>query len=240
MKTIISVVLLIVFFVGAGYSQIQTSCFVSGGLKDEHRIRFTVSGRNVSGEFVVVREYDESRAEAFPFTGNSSQNSISVRFANGNIPDIFPKKGSRLTFSLTTVGTADILKLKLTDLKKDRGWFEVYSEEYETCEPSYGTLSKTAKRISFAKGAKSATVPVTLTFQRERKAFLINLKKGQRLSVTAIGCGISYFDLDKTPYDEGTAIDTLGIESIRQSGDHLFVISPAGVPGLCNVIFMTN
>ena len=71
----------------------------------------------------------------------------------------------------------------------------------------------------------------------DRKSFLINLRAGQSLSVEAIGCGISFFYPNKTAYEEGTAIDTWGSTSLPQTGDYLFIISPAGEPGTCSVRF---
>jgi hypothetical protein len=237
MKTVILTILVLVF---AGNAQSQSKCFLNGGLKDEHRINFTVSGSDVKGELAVVREYDESKTETYPFTGTASTTSISVKFAAGKVPDVFPKKGSRMAFTIATSGDAESLTLKLSTLINDRGWSDVYSEVFESCEPSHGTLAKTAKRVSFAKGTRSATVPTTFTFQRERKAFLLGLAKDQRFAVEAVGCGISYFNPDKTPYDEGKAIDTWSSDALPQTGDYLFIISPAGQPGICSVVFKTN
>jgi len=237
MKELLPTILILVV---AGSVEAQSKCFVNTGLKDEQRVSYTVNGRDVKGELAVVREYDESKSESYPFTGTVSTTSISVKFAAGKVPDVFPKKGTRMAFNIVKSGDSEILTLKLSTLINDRRWSDVYSAVYESCEPSYGTLAKTAKRISFAKGASSATVPTTFTFQRERKGFLLGLAKGQRFSVTAIGCGISYFNLDKTPSDEGTAIDTWSSESLPQTGDYLFVISPAGELGTCSVVFKTN
>ncbi|CAN5413445.1 hypothetical protein BH10ACI2_BH10ACI2_00700 [soil metagenome] len=233
-------ILTILVFIVAGNAPSQSKCFLNAGLKDEHRISYTVNGRDVKGELAVVREYDESKRETYPFTGTASTTGISVKFASSKIPDVFSKKGTRMAFTISTTGDVESLTLKLSTLINDRGWSNVYSAVYESCEPSYGTLAKTAKRVSFAKGARSATVPTTFTFQRERKAFLLGLAKGQRFSVTAIGCGISYFNPDKSPYDEGTAIDTWSSDALPQTGDYLFVISPAGEPRTCSVVFKTN
>lgn len=240
MKPMYTILIPVLFVAAVGSVNAQPKCFLNAGLKDEHRFSFTINGREVKGDLAVTREYDESRTETYPFTGTASKTSISIKFAAGKVPDVFPQTGTRLALTIVTSGDVETLTIRLSSLIHDRGWSDVFSAVYESCEPSYGTLAKTAKRLSFGRGARSVTVPTTFTFGRERKAFLLNLEKGQRVSVTAIGCGISYFNPDKTPYDEGTAIDTLGTGTLPQTGDYLFLISPAGQPGTCSVVFKTN
>lgn len=224
------------FFV-AGYSQTQTKCFRNAGLKDEHRINLAIDGRKVSGEFMVARDYSEEQTQIYAFTGTITGGNLTVRFTP-KVPDAFPPKRSTLAWRIVTKGDVQTLRLQLYGRKA--GKYAAYTADYESCEPSYSTLRSSAKRVSFAKGSSSVSIPVTLNAMSERRSFLVNLRARQRLSITAVGCGISYFNPDKTPYDEGTAIDTWGSESLPQTGDYLFVISPAGVPGTCNVIFKTN
>lgn len=93
-------ILTILVLVVAGNAQAQSKCYLNAGLKDEHRINFTINGRDVKGDLAVVREYDESRTETYPFTGTASTTSISVKFAAGKIPNVFPKKGTRMAFTI--------------------------------------------------------------------------------------------------------------------------------------------
>lgn len=224
----------------AGVSQAQSKCFVNAGLKDEHRITLTIDGRKVTGDFAVVREYDPAQTETYPFTGTKALADLTIRFTSGKIPEALSTKAKYAVWTLVNTGDVEILRVKLYGMKYDVGRYEVYTADYESCEPSFSTLEKTAKTVSFLKGAKSATEQVAFTSASERKVFRVDVIKGRRFSVTAPGCGISYFNPDETPYDEDTAIDTLWIESAPLSGYYLFVISPAGEPGTCSVTFKTN
>ncbi len=218
----------------------QSKCFLNGGLKDEHRVYLNISGANVSGEFVIVRDYNDETRETFSFSGTKSGNNLTVKFVGNKIPESFPPRLKSFLWTLSTVGDKEILLVKLYGKNSETGKYSNYTADYDSCEPGYNELFKTAKRVNFAKGATSAIVQTSLTSQNERKTFLLNLRKGQKISVEAIGCGISFYYPDKTAYEEGTAVDVWGSDSLAQSGDYLFIISPAGTPGICNVIFKTN
>ncbi|HQU84961.1 MAG TPA: hypothetical protein PKY59_17610 [Pyrinomonadaceae bacterium] len=217
----------------------QSNCFVNGGLKDEHRVYLNISGAKVSGEFIVVRDYNDETRENFIFSGTKSGNNFNVKFAENKIPESFPPRLKSFLWTVVNVGDKEILKIKLYGKNSETGKYSVYTADYDSCEPSYSELFKTAKRVSFAKGASSAIEKVAFTAESERKTFLLNLRKGQKLSVEAEGCGISFYYPDKNRYEEGTAIDNWGSDSLLQSGDYLFVISPAGTPGTCSVNFKT-
>lgn len=238
MKKICFLILTMMFF--CVFADAQSKCFVNGGLKDEHRVYLNISGANVSGEFVVVRDYNDETRETFMFSGTKSGNNFNVKFAANKIPESFPPRLKNFLWTLVNGGGKEILKIKLYGKNSETGKYSAYTADYDSCEPSYAELMKTAKRVSFAKGANSATVQTSFTSQDERKTFLLNMKQGQKVSVEAIGCGISFYYPNKTAYEEGTAIDTWASDSLSQSGDYLFIISPAGEPGKCAVKFSVN
>lgn len=217
----------------------QSKCFVNGGLKDEHRVYLNISGTNVSGEFVIVRDYNDETRETFMFSGTKTGNNLNVKFAANKIPESFPPRLKSFLWTIAATGDKEILRVKLYGKNNATNKYSVYPADYDSCEPGFAELKKIAKRISFAKGATSATEETSFTSQSGRKTFLLGLKKGQKISVEAAGCGISFYYPDQKSYEEGTAIDTWGSDSLMQSGDYLFVISPAGMPGKCSVIFKT-
>jgi hypothetical protein len=217
----------------------QSKCFANGGLKDEHRVYLNITGGNVSGEFVIVRDYKDEMRETFMFSGTKTGNNFTVKFAVNKIPESFPPRLQSFIWTLVTAGDKEILRVKLYGKNSETGKYSIYTADYDSCEPSYAELFKTAKRVSFAKGASSATMQSSFTSQDERKIFLLNLRKGQKVAVEAIGCGISFYYPDKTAYEEGTAVDMWGSNSLSQSGDYLFIISPAGMPDKCSIIFKT-
>lgn len=235
MKSYLAVWLLLLFSISI--SAQTKKCFVNMGLKDKHTVYLTIDGAKVSGEFKVEKEYEKTTV--FNFSGTNSNNNLNISFANGKSPYQLPPKSTKGVWMLKKVGDAETLQVKIYGKNYETNKYSTYFATYESCDPSYETLFKKAKRISFAKGATSATTNVTLASIDDKKAFLLKLGKGQKFRVEAIGCGISFYYPDKTEYEEGTAIDMWGSDSLTQSGDYLFVISPAGTQLTCNVNFKT-
>jgi hypothetical protein len=219
-------------------AQPSKKCFVNEGLKDKHTVFLTIDGTKVTGEFAVEKDYET--ATNYNFTGKNSANTLSINFADNKYPYQLPPKAKKGVWLIKKVGDEEVLSIKIYGKNYDTDKFSNYFADYRSCEPSYETLLKKAKRITFAKGATSATVTANLINKSDRSSFLINLAKGQKLSVEAIGCGISFFYPDKTPYEEGTAIDMWGSNLLTQTGDFLFSISTAGELNKCAVKFSTE
>lgn len=229
------VLLIIAFCAAAAFGQMK--CFQNDGLKDRHRITMAMERRTVTGVFTVIREYDAAKTEDFPFTGPRSANEMTVNFPGGKFPEELFSKAKRITWAVEDSGDTEVLRVKLYGMKYEVGLYETYSVVYETCEPTYDNLFKIAENVQYAKDATEATVTAAFIRKNERKPFLVDVIGKRRFSVTAPGCGISYFGPDKKPYNEGTAIDALTIDSPPSSGYYLFVLSPAGEPGTCSVKF---
>lgn len=222
---------------GIAYAQSQKKCFVNGGLKDESRVYLTISGTQVAGEYVIERDYESAMRETYVFSGTRTGDNLAVKFAAGKTPDALPRSAGNFFWALVTTHGKESLRIKFFGKNYSTSRNEIYTADFESCEPNYATLAKTAQRVAFAKGATSANVSVALKTKTERRAFLLNLGKGQAVTAQAAGCGISFYYPDKTQYEEGTAIDAWSSTALAQSGDYLFVISPAGLPGTCNVLF---
>ena len=217
-------------------AQPQSNCFQFGGLKDKHAFRFQADGGDVAGSYSVERDYDAEQTETYDFSGTRTGNNLSVKFSTYAKLQTHPFEIKSAILTLAKSGEAEILKVKFYG----KGKSAVYSMDLESCEPSVETLTRAAKRISFAKGANSATVSPKFANQSERKAFLLGARKGQTISVFSPGCGIDFYYPDKTENQE-PGIDTFETEKLPQTGDYLFVISPAGEPGKCSTTFkVTN
>lgn len=213
-------------------------CFKNNGLKDGHTVYLKVEGSKVSGEFIVMREYQTQ--ETYNFSGTNLNNNLSVVFANDKTPYQLPPKAKKGNWMLKTLDNAETLQIKIYGKDYNTNKWSTYSATYEPCDSSYEILAKSAKRISFAKGATSATTESVSDGKTTEKAFWLNLGKGQKFSIEAPGCGISFFYPDKSKYDEGTAIDTWGSDSLPQGGDYLFVFSWAGEASKCTIKFSTK
>ncbi len=212
-------------------------CFVNAGLEDKHIVYLTIDGTQVKGEFIIEKGY--GAATTYNFNGTNLNNNLSINFANAKIPYQLPPKAKKGVWLLKKVGEVETLSIKIYGKNYETNKYSAYFATYESCEPSYETLAKKAQRISFANGATSATVNVTLTDEADKKSFWLKLGKGQKFYIEAPGCAIAIYYPDKTPDSEG-AIDTWGDDSLPQGGDYLLVFSPAGVPGTRTIRFSTK
>lgn len=147
---------------GIACAQPQKKCFVSGGLKDEVRVYLSINGIQVAGEFFMARGYDAASREIHVFGGTKAGNNLSVKFAAGKTPDALPRSKESLAWTLVTTPFKESLQVTFYGRNYNTNKYEFYKADFESCEPSYAALAKTAQRVSFAKGASSATVSVTL------------------------------------------------------------------------------
>ena len=232
--------LLVLVLSGVACAQAQQKCFVNGGLKNEDRVYLTINGAQVAGEFIIERGYEPANRETYVFSGTKTGNRLNVKFSAGKTPDALPRSVDSFVWDLVTTPDKESLRIKFYGRNYNINRNEVYTADFASCEPSYAALAKGARRVSFANGANSASVAVALKGKQERSTFLLNLGKGQAASVQAIGCGISFYYPNRTQYEEGTAIDSWSSKALAQSGDYLFVISPAGLQEFCNVTFTAN
>jgi hypothetical protein len=235
--------LLTLIFNGIGnfaLAQPQQKCFVNVGLKDEDRVYLTIDEAKVAGEFAIERGYEAANREIYAFSGTKSGNNLTVKFTSGKTPDALPQNLENFEWTMVTTSGNESLRIPFYGKDYTTNKYAVYSANFESCEPGYAVLARTAQRVAFAKGASSARVAVALKAKTERKTFLLNLGKGQAASVQAIGCGISFYYPDKTRYEEVTAIDAWSSKALAQSGDYLFMISSAGSTKTCNVTFYAN
>ncbi|HRH40168.1 MAG TPA: hypothetical protein PKY82_00895 [Pyrinomonadaceae bacterium] len=237
MKNLIILTILFLLFVSFVPAQTK-KCFKNNGLKDGHTVYLTLNGNQISGEFIVMREYQNE--EKYNFSGTNLNNNLSVSFADNRLPYQMPPKAKKGNWVLRTVDNVESLQIKTYGQNYETNKWSTYLATYESCDPSFEFLAKSAKRISFARGATSATAEFVSDGKTVTKSFWLNLGKGQKFSIEAPGCGISFFYPNKTKYEEGTAIDIWGSESLPQSGDYLFIFSWAGEANKCNIKFSTK
>lgn len=214
----------------------QDKCFENNGLKDGHSIEMSITGKTVTGSFGIAPDYDTDRVKWYDFTGTIAGSVISVKFPD-QTPVEFPSSPSTKRWTLVRTASGEKLRVTLYGKNYNTNKWGNYTADYTSCKSEYDEVVAAAKRITFAKGTTSWTSDVTLASQADKKSFRLGLRAGQRVSVSAIGCGISFYYPDKTPYEEGTAVDMWGSDKLPQTGDYLFVISPAGEPGRCSVKF---
>jgi hypothetical protein len=249
---IFSALYLLCIFLGVGSSanaQSNSKCFRADWLQGERTVNFTIEGGEVTGTFQVV-DHDDANLQhvaTYEFRGTRKGNTLTVAFAGDRPPDVAPSEMKSLIWTLSKSGGKESLRIKFRGKNYQTNKYEVRFADFESCggttaaaTTGYVALASSAKRVQFAAGANSASLPVTFKTKSERKSFLLNMKAGQRIAVEAPGCAISFYYPDKRAGAE-PAIDTWSSDSLTQSGDYLFVISPAGETRKCSMTFnVTN
>lgn len=226
----------IVMVICLGGASAQSKCFENNGLKDAHSIEMSINGKSVTGSFGIAIEYDEDRVKRYDFAGTIAGNVISVKFPD-QTPVEFPSSPSTKRWTLIRSANGEKLRVTLYGRNYNTNRWGNYTADYTACKDPYDEASSAAKRITFAKGTNYWAADIKFASKGGKKSYRLGLRAGQSVSVSAPGCGISFFYPDKTPYEEGTAIDTWGSDKLPQSGDYLFVISQAGEPGMCKLRF---
>jgi hypothetical protein len=236
------VIMLVCVLPGASSSanaQGVSKCFRADWLQGERVVTFRINGDKVAGTFAVGGG-DTPPDATYEFNGKLKGDTLTVEFADGKLPDVSPSEMKSLVWSLVRSGGAESLRIKFRGKNYQTNKFEDSFADFAACEEGYAALAKKAERVRFARGANSASFPLAFNREEETKTFLLNMKAGQRIEVEAPGCTISFYYPDKREGEE-PAIDTFSPDRLKQSGDYLFVISPAPSPGKYSVKFkVTN
>jgi hypothetical protein len=238
------VIALIYLFPGAATlvgAQGVSKCFRADWLQGERVVSLMINGSKVTGSFIVSGGTDDSPADAtYEFEGTLKGNTLTVAFDDNKLPDVSPSEMKSLIWTPVKSKDAELLRIEFSGKNYDTNKYEVSFADFEPCDESYTVLTKRAERVRFARGRNSASFPLVFKTKGETKTFLLNMKAGQHVEVEAIGCTISFYYPDKRKGEE-PGIDMFSPERLTQSGDYLFVISPAPSPGEYAVKFkVTN
>jgi hypothetical protein len=239
------VIILVCVLLGAGPSanaQGASKCFRADWLQGERVVNFRINGSEVAGTFVVGSGGggDAPADATYEFSGTLRGDTLTVKFADDKLPDVSPSEMKSLVWTFVRSGGTESLRIKFRGKNYDTNKYEDSFADFEACKEGYGALAKGAKRVQFARGANSASFPVVFKTKDESQSFLLNMKAGQRIEVEAPGCAISFYYPDKREGEE-PSIDGFSPDRLTQSGDYLFVISPAPSPGRYSVKFkVTN
>jgi hypothetical protein len=241
------VIILVCILSGAGSSanaQDISKCFRADWLQGERVVNFRINGSKVTGTFVVGGGGgggdDTTSDAAYEFKGTLKGDTLTVEFAEDKLPDVSPSEMKSLVWTLVKSGGTETLRIKFSGKNYDTNKYEVSFADFKPCGESYAALAKGAERVRFARGTNSASFPLSFKTKDESRSFLLNMKAGQRIEVEAAGCTISFYYPDKREGEE-PSIDGFSPDRLTQSGDYLFVISPAPSPGKYSVKFkVTN
>jgi hypothetical protein len=245
MKNLTAIFVIALFYIFPGTSagaQGVSKCFRADWLQGERVVNFMIDGSRVAGTFVVAGGgNDDSPPDAtYEFNGTLKGDTLTVAFDDNKLPDVSPSEMKSLIWTLQKTGGKELLRIKFSGKNYDTNKYEVSFADFEPCDESYASLAKRAERVRFARGKNSASFPVVLKTKADSKSFLLNMKAGQHIEIEAIGCTISFYYPDKKEGEE-PSIDMFSPDPLTQSGDYLFVISPAPSPGKYSVKFkVTN
>jgi hypothetical protein len=239
-----AVALLCIFAGASANAQSVSKCFRADWLQGERVVNFRVDGNKLTGTFVVENSGDGDAATlpeaTYEFSGTRKGNTLTVAFANNKLPDVSPSEMKSLVWTLVGTSDKETLRIKFRGKNYRTNKYEDSLADFESCKDGYAVLAKRAKRVRFARGMNSASFPVAFKTKGETQSFLLNMRAGQHIEIEAHGCGITFYYPDKSEAEE-PAIDEFGSDALKQSGDYLFVISPAPEPGTYSVKFkVTN
>lgn len=233
----IKILQIFLILISANFASAQTEskCFQNDSLQGKRTVNFRTAGNNVSGTF-SVEGGDGQSVKTYEFKGTQTGNRLKVEFAGNALPDVAPSTLKDLNWRLEKIGGRQILQIEFYGKNYQTNKYSRYLVDFESCEPDYQMLAKTANSVQFAKGKTSATVKLFFNDLAERKVFSINAHRGQTLEITATGCKISIYLPDKKLYefvewengDEKTfttsTIDRTTIESLSQTGNYTVIV----------------
>ena len=238
----ISLVCLTCVLLGAvspGYGQSVSKCFRADWLQGERGVNLKISGNKVSGAFTVGTD-DHSPDRSYEFTGTRRGNTLTVAFADNQLPDVTPSEMKSLVWTLVQGRGQELLRIKFYGKNYDTNKYETRFAYFETCATGYAALAKTAQTVRFAKGANSTSVQLEslagLQTMKEPATFLIKATKGQALEIKADGCTVEVYLPNKTLYKyvewadktektyATTRIDGMSIAALPLTGTYLVVL----------------
>ena len=222
----------------AAFAQGESKCFQNDSLQGANVVNFTMNGNKVSGTFSVENSGDAESSKTYEFSGTLTGDVLKVQFAGNALPDVTPSEMKSLNWTFQKTADKEILRIKFYGKNYETNRYADYFADFDSCEPSYAALTKTAKAVQFTKGKSSATAPISFKNIAERKVFLVNIRKGQTLQLDAAGCKISVYLPNGKLYDfvewesedgnektfTSSMIDQITIKPIPQTGNYLIVL----------------
>ena len=207
------------------FGGIEELCFKNAGLKDEETVSLNIDESRVTGTYTIMRDYSSDTVETFPFTGTRAGKTLKVKFKGNKLPS--PNMKS-LNWTLDDDGSKQTLRIKLNGKNYETNKFEDSLIDFESCEPSYAELAKSAKRVSLDQAGKSKQT-VRFKTKEEQKTFIVKVSKGDVVGVLAPMLNIKLYYPDKTKHEE-SGIDSFSSDEARTSGDCLVVLSRYATP----------
>jgi len=211
----------------------EESCFIAGFLQGERTVLLQTEGNKISGTFSVQNSDDSEAVDGvatYKFTGTRSGDTLKVRFEGDKLPNVGPSEMKGLNWKIATVGGEEVVRIKFTGKNYDTNEYEDYVADFESCEPGYGRMVKTAKRLAKVGTKGEGKQAVNFTADDKYKAFLIKVPKGKSFGIDAPGLLIQFYYPNKKPDPEG-GIDAFGTKQLTDGGDCLLVLKralPAG------------
>lgn len=217
----------------------EAKCFFNESLQGEKSITFEMNGNKIAGTFAVENSGDGGeQSKTYEFTGMLVGNALKVKFYGNELPDVAPSVMKSTNWTLLKIAGEEVLRIKFHGKNYQTNQYVDYDADFESCEPSYAKLLKTAKPIQFAKGKTSASPPISFANTKDRQVFSINIRKGQTLEIDAASCRISVrlpngknYQIPEYENALGTektfanvTIDGLKIKPIPQTGVYLVVL----------------
>lgn len=214
----------------------ERKCFQNESLQGRSVVSFTTIGQMLYGTYSVEISGDGEGAKTYEFEGNRRGKFLTVLFEQNVLPDVAPSYIKSVIWTLAKTGEEEVLRITFYGKNYQTNKYADYIAEFESCEPGFAALKKTAKAVQFAKGKSSATAPLSFKDTAERKVFSMNIRQGQTLEIDAASCKISVYLPSEKLYEfvewenggektfAGSTIDQMTIKPIPQTGSYLVVL----------------
>ena len=221
------------------FAQTKSKCFQNESLQGRSVVNFKTDPNNaLSGTYSVEISGEEESAKTYEFGGNRRGNFLTVLFERDVLPDVAPSYLKNVVWALEEKGESEILRIIFYGKNYETNKYANYTAEFETCEPGYAKLKKTAKAVQFIKGKSSASLPLFFNNPNELRVFSISIRRGQALTIESAGSKISVYLPNEKLYEfveweseSGTektyatsTIDQIIIKPVPQTGNYLVVL----------------
>lgn len=171
----------------AAFAQGERKCFQNESLQGRSVVEFGTIGQMLYGTYSVEISGDGEGAKTFEFEGDRKGKFLTVHFEENALPaDVAPLHMRNVIWTLSKKGDEEVLEITFYGKNYETNKYAHYIAEFESCNPGYTKLKKTAKAVQFAKGKSSATAPLSFKDMKERRVFSINVRKGQTLMIDAV------------------------------------------------------
>jgi len=114
----------------------QTKCFVSDGLKNSHTVKMTITGRSLSGVY-IIEEYDSTSAKRRRYSGRTRDGvHWKIKFHGGGAPYELPPGTREIVWRRGKRGKREAFVIRMYGKNYETNRYVAYDATFEACKKS--------------------------------------------------------------------------------------------------------